>query len=188
MRIVFLRNRNTGRRTSLTPEDLPEWYFENYSYRSWFYNLKGVVDVAFRISPFDNHINKDSSIYLSYSKKLPHKKDYRPVNEEEWDADTWRVGLVSFVKGLEKYSPHLKLDRLKAGVNRAYDQYNNQENNLFQDARLGLSLWSKPHLGKMPNYVVTQGKGTLGSFALLETAKKFISLFIKSNYPESLGF
>jgi hypothetical protein len=179
----FLRNRDTGRRTSLTPEKLPEWYFENYSYRSWFYSLKGVVDVAFRISPFDNHINKDSSIYLSYSKKLPHTKDYRPINKEEWDVDTWRVDLVSFTLGLEKYSPHLKLDRLKAGVNRAYDQYNNKENNLFQD------VYGRPFpLVKTPpfknaQYVVTQGKGTLGSFTSLETAQKFISLFIKHHYP-----
>jgi hypothetical protein len=180
----FLANRNAGRRTSLTAQDLPEWYFENYSYRYWFYNLKGVVDVAFRISPFDNHINKDSSIYLSYGKKLPHKKDYRPANEEEWDAETWRVSLVSFVLGLEKYSPHLKLDRLKAGVNRAYDQYNNQESNLFQDASARPFPLVKTPPWKNAQFIVTQGKGTLGSFALLETAKKFISLFIKSNYPD----
>jgi hypothetical protein len=179
----FLRNRNTGRRTSLTPEKLPEWYFKDYSYRSWFYNLKGVVDVAFRMSPFDNHIDKDSSIYLSYSKKLPHKKDYSPVNEEGWDAHTWRVGLISFIKGLEKYSPHLKLDRLKAGVNRTYDQYNSNENNFFQDAEGRPFPLVKTPPFQDAQYVVTQGKGTLGSFVSLEIAKKFIGLFIKSNYP-----
>jgi hypothetical protein len=180
----FVANRKTGRRTSMTPRDLPEWYFKNYSYRYWFYSLKDVVDVAFRISPFDNHINKDSSIYLSYGKKLPHKKDYSPANEEEWDADTWRVSLVSFVLGLEKYSPHLKLDRLKAGVNQAYDQYNNKENDSFQDASARPFPLVKTPPWKNAQFVVTQGKGTLGSFVELETAQKFIGLFIKIHYPK----
>jgi hypothetical protein len=179
----FLRNWKTGRRTSLTPQDLPEWYYEGYSYRNWYYRLKDVVDVAFQMSPFDNHINKDSSIYLSYSKKLPHTKDYRPVDKEEWDTDTWRVDLVSFVLGLEKYSPHLNLNRLKAGVNRAYDQYNNQEDNLFQDASARPFPLVKTPPWKNAQFVVTQGKGTLGSFASLETAQKFIALFIKYHYP-----
>ena len=177
----FLRNWKTGRRTSMTSQDLPEWYFEGCGY--WFYSLKDVVDVAFRMSPFDNHINKDSSIYLSYNKELPHKKDDSPVNEEEWDADTWRVDLVSFVLGLEKYSPQLNLNRLKAGVNRAYDQYNNRENNLFQSASARPFPLVKTPPWKNAQFVVTQGKGTLGSFTSLETAQKFIALFIKRQYP-----
>jgi hypothetical protein len=180
----FVTNWKTGRRTSTTSQDLPEWYFEDYGYRYWFYNLKGVVDVAFTMSPFDNHINKDSSIYLSYSKKLPHKKDYSPANEKEWDIDTWRVGLVSFVLGLEKYSPHLKLDRLKAGVNRAYDQYNNREMSFPQDASPRPFPLVKTPPVKNAQYVVTQGKGTLGSFKSLEIAQKFIGLFIKTHYPK----
>jgi hypothetical protein len=131
-----------------------------------------------------SEVDWDSSIYLSYSKKLPHTKDYRPVNKEEWDADTWRVDLVSFILGLEKYSPHLKLDRLKAGVNRAYDQYNNQESNLFQDASARPFPLVKTPPWKNAQFVVTQGKGTLGSFAVLETAQKFIALFIKHHYPK----
>lgn len=184
----FIANRKTGRQTSMTSQDLPEWYFKNYSYRYWFYSLKDVADVAFRISPFDNHINKDSSIYLSYSKKLPHKKDYSPANKEEWDANTWRVDLVSFVLGLEKYSPHLKLDRLKAGVNQAYDQYNNRENNFFHDASPRPFPLVKTPLWKNAKYVLTQGKGTLGSFVSLETAQKIVALFIKCHYPNLKQF
>jgi predicted phosphodiesterase len=181
---LFLSNWTTGRHVSITPNDLPEWYFEDHNYYYRFYRLKDVVDVAFRMSPFDNHISKDSRIYLSYQKKLGHQKDYSPVNEEEWDASTWRANIVSFTLGLEKYSPHLKLDRLKACVNRTYDQYNNNENNLFQQ------VYGRPFpLVKTPpfqnaQYVVSQGKGILGSFELLATAQKFISLFIKSHYPD----
>jgi hypothetical protein len=180
----FVANRKTGRRTSMTSQDLPEWYFENYSYRSWFYSLKDVVDVAFRMSPFDNHISKDSSIYLSYSQKLPHKKDYSPAKEEQWDVRTWRADIESFTLGLEKYSPQLKLNRLKACVNQTYDQYNNNEHNLFQDAYGRPFPLVKTPPFKNAQYIVTQGKGMLGTFALLETAQKFIGLFLKTHYPK----
>ena len=120
----FLRNRKTGRKTKLKPSDLPEWYYESFSYRSWFYNLKGIKDVAIIRSPFSNHINKDTRLYFSYDKILPKTKDYEPINKEDWEVDTWRVSLVDIIKAIEKYNPTLKLDKIKEQINLVYDYFN----------------------------------------------------------------
>ncbi len=120
----YLRNWETRRKTKLKQDDLPEWYYLNYSYRNWFYNLKGIKDVAIIRSPFSNHISKDSKLFFSYNKILPKNDDYGPINRDDWDVDTWRVPLVDIIKAIEKYNPSLNLDKIKEQVNLAYDYFN----------------------------------------------------------------
>jgi hypothetical protein len=180
----FLKSKNAKRPTSLRGEDLPEWYLEdsNYDIKSY-YKLKDVVDVAFTMSPFSNHISKDSSIYFSYSKKLKHKKDYEPLNPDEWESSTWRTDIVEVTNGLAKYSPHLNLDRLKARINMTYDQFNNNELNSFQNAQGRPFPLIKTPPYKKAQYLLKQGLRTLGTFEILETAQKFIYQYIKTKYP-----
>lgn len=151
---VFVHNRLSGRKTKIKEEDLPEWYYKHYSYRYWYYNLKGIKDIAFTCPFFDNHINKDSRIYLSYSKKLDKNSDESPKDESEWDCNTWRVSLIDFLLGVEKYSPKLNIDKVKAQVNFVYDQYINGSSYHLENGFI-----SRPYPNiKTPHYKAKYGE------------------------------
>lgn len=184
----YLYHRKTGRRTSLTKDDLPEWFMENYAYRYWYYDLSGVTDVAYRMSPFDNHINKDSRIYLAYDGKHPKNKDQSPKNENDWEFDIWRGFLVEIIHGLEKYSPGLRLNPIKAQINLTYDQYNNGSM-----ALLGNDVTYRPFPevktpryrakwgGELAQYEVYHGSRILSTFIRKEQAIAYVETYIKSN-------
>ena len=183
----YLINWKTGRKTSLKEEDLPEWFYHGYSYRDWYYCLKNVTDVAFIPSPFDNHISKDSRIYLHYHGKLKKTKDYRPLHEEEWDVSTWRCSIAEVCLGLEKYSPHLDLKRLKAGINLVYDQYNN--GNGGDIVVRPFPEITTPHFvdkwgEKKAEYVVLKGNDILSEFINFDRAdryaKEYVNKYLKN--------
>ena len=168
----YLYHWKTGRKTNLTKEDLPEWYLEDFAYRHWFYDLSGVKDVAFHRPIFDNHISKDARIYLSYSGKHPKNKDLSPTNEKEWDVETWRADITEVVLGLEKYSPGLNLNPIKAQINLTYDQYNNGSMYSF-----GNSIHCRPFpYVKTPRYK-DRWKGDVAQFAVYH-GSKILSTFI----------
>lgn len=111
-------------RTKLNEADLPEWFYcGSYGY---YYSLKGIVDVAFKPSFFHNHINKDSRIVLSYEKPL-NKDENLKMLDDEFDIDTYRVNLYSFVLGIDKYSPNVDTTELKRQINYVCDNYYNDE-------------------------------------------------------------
>lgn len=178
----FLINWNTGRKTKLIEEDLPEWYYHNFSYRDWYYCIKGVKDVAYKGSPFDNHINKDSSIFLSYSEKIEKNENYEPVEGYSSNYDhTWRCDVVDFTYALEKYSPELDLTNLKAHINLTYDQYNRNEDN-WQN-----KIYPRPFPEietiniKGIKYSVINEYDVLCNFYELENAKNFCEFYLKNN-------
>ena len=169
----YLYSWNSGRKTKLTAEDLPEWFLENYSSRYWYYDLSGVKDVAYIGSPFDNHINKDSRIYLSYDGKHPKNKDQSPKDKKDWEVDTWRASLVKVILGLEKYSPGLKLNPIKAQINLTYDQYNN--GSMYYN---GSEVACRPFPNvKTPRYIDKWREGT-AQFAVYH-GNRILSTFIK---------
>jgi len=184
----YLRHRKTGRKTRLTVADLPEWFLSNYSYRYWFYDMSGVKDVAYEGSPFDNHINKDSRIYLSYDDTHPKNKDQSPKNEKDWEVHTWRTSLVDVILALEKYSPGLKLERIKAQINLTYDQYNN--GNMYEH---GSDVVCRPfpevktpryHArwgGGVAHYAVYHGDRILGTFVEKERAIEYADFYVTRN-------
>lgn len=182
----YLINRETGRKTSLKAEDLPEWYFEEFSYRFWYYCLKDVTDVAFHSPYFDNHISKDSRIYLHYHGKLKKKRDFSPVNEEEWDCSTWRCSITHFCLGLKKYSPHLNLKPLKARINLVYDNYNNGDNSdavvrPFPEIKTPHYKSRYSYRGKA-QYVVLNGNIILSEFIDLDRAIEYAKEVITEKY------
>ena len=185
----YLINCKTNRRTSLKEEDLPEWYYHNYSYGHWYYCLKGVTDVAFHGSPFDNHLSKDSVIYLSYHGTLNKTKELKPTVTVDWDSSTWRCQIVDFCLGLEKYSPHLNLDGLKAQINLIYDQYNQSGNN--ETVVRPFPSVKTPRYQNCVNreyahYVVLQGKNVLSEFIQLDRAIEYAEEYIRKTLGKKI--
>ena len=183
----YLINRHTGRKTNLKEEDLPEWFYHDFEYRDWYYCLKGVMDVAFIGSPFDNHISKDSRIYLHYHGKLKKTKKLEPFNKEEWDESTWRCNIKHFCMGLEKYSPHLNLKPLKARINLVYDQYNNRREFIDFDREdivvrpfpeIDTPHYVSRHGDKKAKYMVCHGPVVLTEFISEEAAIKYAEQYI----------
>jgi len=189
---AFLRNRKTGRITKLIEEDLPEWYYKNYSYRYWYYKLKGITDIAFIGSPFDNHISKDSRFYLHYHGKLDKDENERPVNEEKWDSSTWRCNVVNFILAVDKYSPSVNTDRVKAQINLVYDQYNggNSYNNRGVNVRpfpdIKTPIYKEKYSDNEAKYEVTSGDVILSQFVDLDRAKDYANAYVAYNLKVDL--
>lgn len=184
----YLRSRKTGRMFKLLPQDLPEWYLKGYLH---YYSLKGVKDYAFRPSPFDNHIDKDSVIYLSYDGKIDKGENLEPKERfPNGLASLWRCSLIQVVKGLEKYSPELDYTSLKAEINLVYDQYNNRSE---LDYHIGeLEPRPYPHVKtrrykswlrrKEAKYILTQGDNVITQFLELENAELGLKCYLKKKF------
>lgn len=186
----FLRNRKTGRLTKLKENDLPEWYYKNYSYRYWFYNLKSIKDIAIKRSPFSNHINKDSILYFSYDRILSKDEDIYPINEADWEVKTWRVDLVDIISAIEKYNPLLNLDGIKEQVNLIYDYYNNGDC-LFDEVtrpypHIKTRVLKDRFSSESAACYVEENGSILSQFFSIELAKKYIEkLYIKHTYGDA---
>ena len=197
-----LRNWKTGRRISAKVEDLPEWYYEGYY--GYYYSLKGVTDVAFRRSLTSNHLDKDAAVYLHYHGKMKKNKFYEPFEEdrsEKWDASTWRESCKRVCLGIEKYSPHLNLNKLKAAINLNYDHYNQRWELLsfsnpdivirpFTD--VGTPHYVDTHSLEKAKYVVLHGNRVLSEFLKLEYAIRYASIYMSKSlgievWTETIG-
>lgn len=185
---TFLRNYKTDKIVRIREEDLPEWYYECCAYRSWYYRLKGITDIAFAGSPFDNHISKDSSIFLHYHGKLKKDEKERPVNREEWDSYTMRCSIAKFILAVDKYSPNINTEKIKAQINLVYDQYNG---GYFFDTSKHVCVRPFPNI-KTPiykqwidnldaTYEVVHGDAILSQFVELDRAKEYASLYVEYN-------
>lgn len=181
-----LYNPKTGRAVNIKVTDLPEWYYEA---RGWFYSLKNVTDVAFIRSWTDNHLDKDASVYLHYHGKLKKNKLYEPLNEDEWDDRVWRGHSKTICYGLEKYSPHLNLTKLKAAINLNYDHYNQRNEFLwFKDdivvrpfPEIQTPHYTDKHSGKTASYTVYQGDTILSDFFELDFAIAYADIYVSRN-------
>ena len=198
----YLHNRKTLRRLNAKVEDLPEWFYEGY--RGYYYSLKDVTDVAFRRSLTDNHLNKDAAVYLHYHGKLKKNKFYEPLENErweKWDASTWRDSCKDVCLGIEKYSPHLNLDKLKAAINLNYDHYN-QCHELIDFSSYDIverpfdDVFTPHYVDKYSlekaKYVVTRGDRVLSEFLKFEYAMKYVSLYMSNKlnikvWTETIG-
>jgi len=184
---LFLRNRKTNRLTKLREEDLPEWYYKNYSYRYWYYNLKGITDIAFKGSPFDNHVSKDSVFYLHYHGKLAKDEDESPINREEWDSSSWRCDVVDFILAVDKYSSNINTSKIKAQINLVYDQYNggNCFNNNGVNVRpfptVNTPIYKEKFSDRVAKYEVVEGDVILSQFVELDRAKEYAEAYVKYN-------
>jgi len=122
--------RHNGRKTMLKEDDLPEWYMDNRERDGVsYFSLRGVKHVAFSPSPFNNHINKDARLFLSYDKPIDLQKDRGYGRYYEAEVVPWRASLTRVIKGLAKYSPRLKLKKVEALINLNYDRYINEPDN-----------------------------------------------------------
>lgn len=184
----FLNNSLTGRSTKITIDDLPEWFYRTYGFSDGFCDLSGVQDVAFKGSPFDNHLDKDSCFYLSYKGKLPKSKDFRPKKIFEKTICVWDVDLERFVLGLEKYSPRLRLDGIKAQINLTYDQY---QNNTWNYRNEQVTVRPFPNIKtpryqnrlskEIANYEVLHGDTLLSTFIDMDVAIEYAETYILRN-------
>ena len=120
-------------------------------------------------------LDKDARIYLHYHGKLKKNRDYEPLQEDEWDTDVWRGDTELVCLGLEKYSPELDLDRLKAAINLNYDQFNQRNQHCIVvrpfpevDTPRFADRWTK----KQSQYVVLHGEIVLSEFISLERAEE----------------
>lgn len=178
----YLVNYETSKKTQLIEDDLPEWYFHNFSYRDYYYCTKGVKDVAYVGSPFDNHICKDSRIYISFDKKIEKNEKNEPVDKyDETLISTWRCDLVAFTNYLEKYSPDLDTNELKARINLTYDQYNRNEDNWRNELTPRPFLNTNIKINDGTKYSVKKDENILCNFFELENAKDFCEFYIKHN-------
>lgn len=182
-----LYNPKTGRKVKIKVEDLPEWY---YKARGCFYSLKGVADVAFRRSWTDNHLDKDASVYLHYHGKLKKNKLYEPLNGDDWYSSVWRGYSKEVCLGLEKYSPHLNLKKLKAAINLNYDHYNQRRELIeFKDhsdvvarpfPEIKTPHYTDKYSGEKARYSVFQGETILSDFLDLDYAITYSKIYIHS--------
>ena len=189
---LYLRNWKTNKVTKILEDDLPEWYFKNYSYRCWYYKLKGITDIAFIGSPFDNHISKDSRFYLHYHGKLEKDINEKPINKEEWDSSTWRCNIVSFVLGVDKYSPNINTEKVKAQINLVYDQYNgrsyasNGSVTVRPFPNIKTPIYKERYGDRIAKYEVVEGDCILSQFIELDRAKEYAELYVKYNLKMNL--
>lgn len=181
-----LFNRETGKRISMKVNDLPEWYFEGYC--GIYFSLKDVTDVAFTRSLTDNHLDKDASVYLHYHGKLKKNKFYEPLEKEKWDYCSWRDSCKRICLGIEKYSPHLKLNKLKAAINLNYDHYN-QCHELVDFSSFNIVSRPFPYVNtphyvdtfsfKKAKYVVLEGNKILSEFLEFEYSLKYVYIYLQ---------
>ena len=189
----YLIHWKTGRKTGLTASDLPEWFLEDFAYRYRFYDMSGVKDVAYEGSPFDNHISKDSSIYLAYDGRHPKNRDASPKERSDWEVHTWRADIATVVLALEKYSPGLDLEPIKAQINLTYDQFNNGSMYFHGN---GVSRRPFPFVrtpryhnhwnGEAARFAVYHGDRILSTFIEMERAIEYAENYITHNLRLSL--
>lgn len=94
---------NTGFRTKIKPEDLPESYVYISNYKKHGYlETAGVVDVLYMPSTFNDHTFKDDFLYISYGEPLYY--DGNKPFDIFVSADEYISGndIVDVVKGIEK--------------------------------------------------------------------------------------
>ena len=186
-----LYNLKTHRKIKAKVEDLPEWYFEGY--RDYYFSLKGVTDVAFHRSWTSNHLDKDAAVYLHYHGKVRKNEFYEPVGDDrwyKWDASSWRDSCKKVCLGIEKYTPKLKLDKLKAAINLNYDHYN-QCHELVDCSNFDIVIRPFPnvetphyvdiHSRKKAMYAVFHGERILSEFLDYKYAEKYVAIYLSNN-------
>lgn len=115
--------------TKITAEDLPEWYVKTNYYSKYGYaNTKGVVDVIYRRSFFDNHWLKDAMLGLSYHGIINKDEDVPIYKKPEIDEYFWGNDILNILSGIEKYSPEIDTTQVREGILQDYNAYAEHEN------------------------------------------------------------
>lgn len=115
--------------TKITAEDLPEWYVKTNYYSKYGYaNTKGVVDVIYRRSLFDNHWLKDAMLGLSYHSIINKDEDVPIYKKPEIDEYFWGNDILDILSGIEKYSPEIDTTQVREGILQDYNAYAEHEN------------------------------------------------------------
>lgn len=115
--------------TKITAEDLPEWYVKTNYYSKYGYaNTKGVVDVIYRRSFFDNHWLKDAMLGLSYHSIINKDEDVPIYKKPEIDEYFWGNDILDILSGIEKYSPEIDTTQVREGILQDYNAYAEHEN------------------------------------------------------------
>ena len=100
--------------TKIKPEDLPESFMSYWNgVALHFLNGAGVVDIVYQ-PVINNHVFKDDSLYISYTKKIKYKQKYDDIDErfsgwleveDEGEYERiWGRDIVEFLLFAEKYS------------------------------------------------------------------------------------
>lgn len=94
--------------TSITKEDLPEWYVYGRYHKRWGYlNCKDIVDVKYLPFPFpENHLVKDSVMLISYSKPIEPLRNAEESHRCEaytHDDEVWDNEIITVLKAMRKY-------------------------------------------------------------------------------------
>ena len=114
--------------TKITAEDLPEWYVKTNYYSKYGYaNTKGVVDVIYRRSFFDNHWLKDAMLGLSYHSIINKDEDVQIYKKPEIDESFWGNDILDILSGIEKYSPKVDTTQVRDGILKDYNAYAKHE-------------------------------------------------------------
>ena len=114
--------------TKITAEDLPEWYVKTNYYSKYGYaNTKGVVDVIYRRSFFDNHWLKDAILGLSYHSIINKDEDVPIYKKPEIDEYFWGNDILCVLSGIEKYSPEIDNTQVRDGILKDYNTYAKHE-------------------------------------------------------------
>lgn len=111
----------TGRRTKITPSDLPESYVKVTNYhKPGYLKASGVKDLVYKESPFHNHTFKDDFLYISYHRRITH------IGHEYEGADEYIFGhdIINVIEAIEKYSPEFPPAKIKNIKERMVIQYN----------------------------------------------------------------
>lgn len=115
--------------TKIMAEDLPEWYVKtNYYSKYGYVNTKGVVDVIYRRSFFDNHWLKDAMLGLSYHSIINKDEDVPIYKKPEIDEYFWGNDILDILSGIEKYSPNIDTTLVRDGILQDYNAYAEHEN------------------------------------------------------------
>ena len=103
--------------------------------------------------------------------------------------------MENIVRGIEKYSPDIITDDLKAAINLNYDHYNQRKELIdFNNQEIVIRPFPEiktPHYvdkctKEVAKYAVYHGKTILSEFIKLESAKKFIEIYASHHSDTNL--
>jgi len=91
--------------TKLRPDDLPEWYISGYLRSQIVYiSARGVKDMVY-VPTYNNHLDKDDLLYVSYDKPIEPDHESRSGKWLHGYAHILYGGIVfEYVNAVAKYS------------------------------------------------------------------------------------
>lgn len=119
-----LFSHRTGRKTTITPDDLPSYFMKSHWGANVHYvSAKNVSDIKYSWIK-ENHIFKDSCLYIAYGdNKIDTEACRFGSTVVSYDEIVFEHNILEFLKYLETYSPEIvdKVEKVKKEIIKQLD-------------------------------------------------------------------